>query len=566
MEAAPEFWQSPDALNQMHVSVPGGAQVPLSMFAQLRADRDRRSPSITSRSSSPRRSRSTCREGVSLSQATRAIDDALARIGVPTTVRGSFQGSARAFRAVLETQPIAHPRRAADAVHRPRRALRELGPSAHHPVDAAVGGRRRARRADAVPDRVLRHRADRRDHADRHRAEERDHDDRLRARRPSAAATSACARRHLRGLPAALPADPDDDPRRAARRDSARARQGRRRGAPPAARHRDRRRPDPEPAADPLHDADRVSLPRPLPANGCAARFAAPGRYGANVAPPRRMDGDERQPASWRPSRSASALAAAVIAVGCTVGPDYVRPRPTVPPAYKEAQGWPVAQPRDNAAARPLVGALRRPRAQRAGSAGRRQQPDHPAAEARVRQAQALVAQARARSFRRLPATVPRRAGRSGSGRSVGSNSGTGVARTSERELARAGSSISGAASGAASRRARRAASQRRRSRGGDALAAGAGRAELSSCCACRTPRSACCRTASRVRAIAAAHAEPVRGRRRLPRRRRAGGGAAQFDPGPGVRGGREAGAARARHRRADRQAAGRFPHRGRRR
>ena len=33
-------------------------------------------------------------------------DDALARIGVPNTVRGSFQGSARAFRAVLETQPL----------------------------------------------------------------------------------------------------------------------------------------------------------------------------------------------------------------------------------------------------------------------------------------------------------------------------------------------------------------------------------------------------------------------------------------------------------------------------
>jgi multidrug efflux pump len=45
-------------------------------------------------------------EGVSLSQATRAIEGALAGIGVPNTVRGSFQGSARAFRAVLETQPL----------------------------------------------------------------------------------------------------------------------------------------------------------------------------------------------------------------------------------------------------------------------------------------------------------------------------------------------------------------------------------------------------------------------------------------------------------------------------
>jgi NodT family efflux transporter outer membrane factor (OMF) lipoprotein len=31
----------------------------------------------------------------------------------------------------------------------------------------------------------------------------------------------------------------------------------------------------------------------------------------------------------------------------CTVGPDYVRPKAEAPPAYKEAQGWKVAQPQD---------------------------------------------------------------------------------------------------------------------------------------------------------------------------------------------------------------------------
>ena len=30
MEAAPEFWQSPEALNNVYVSAPGGAQVPLA--------------------------------------------------------------------------------------------------------------------------------------------------------------------------------------------------------------------------------------------------------------------------------------------------------------------------------------------------------------------------------------------------------------------------------------------------------------------------------------------------------------------------------------------------------
>jgi multidrug efflux pump len=105
MEAAPEFWQSPDALNQMHVRAEGGAQVPLSMFA--RHESTETSLAVNHHSQFVASTISfNLAAGVSLSQATRAIEDAVARIGVPTTVRGSFQGSARAFRAVLETQPV----------------------------------------------------------------------------------------------------------------------------------------------------------------------------------------------------------------------------------------------------------------------------------------------------------------------------------------------------------------------------------------------------------------------------------------------------------------------------
>ena len=32
---------------------------------------------------------------------------------------------------------------------------------------------------------------------------------------------------------------------------------------------------------------------------------------------------------------------------GCTVGPDYKRPKVTVPVAFKELKGWKQAQPRD---------------------------------------------------------------------------------------------------------------------------------------------------------------------------------------------------------------------------
>ena len=67
---------------------------------------------------------------------------------------------------------------------------------------------------------------------------------------------------HLPGLPAALPADHDDDDGGAARRPAAGARHRHRIGVAPAARHRDCRRPDLQPAADALHDAGRLPVPR----------------------------------------------------------------------------------------------------------------------------------------------------------------------------------------------------------------------------------------------------------------------------------------------------------------
>src|SRR5215468_12019556 len=41
-------------------------------------------------------------------------------------------------------------------------------------------------------------------------------------------------------------------------------------------------------------------------------------------------------------------IAAALVAGGCTVGPNYVRPPVDTPPAFKESEGWKVAQPQDD--------------------------------------------------------------------------------------------------------------------------------------------------------------------------------------------------------------------------
>ena len=173
---------------------------------------------------------------------------------------------------------FAHQRAAADSrraghrLHHPRRALRELHPPDHDPFHAAVGGRRRAAGADAVPQRPERHRADRHHPAHRHRAEERDHDGRLRALRRSASRPRA-ERGDLPGVPAPFPPHSHDHARGDVRRPAAGARHGHRLGTAPAARHRHRRRPDRQPAPDALHHAGDLS--RASAGSGSGGRAAA---------------------------------------------------------------------------------------------------------------------------------------------------------------------------------------------------------------------------------------------------------------------------------------------------
>ena len=104
MEVAPEYWQSPGALDNVYVSTSTGAQVPLSAFARYAPTNtslgvNHQSQFVASTISF------NLPEGTSLGQATVAIDDALAQLGVPATIRGSFQGTAQAFQASLKSQP-----------------------------------------------------------------------------------------------------------------------------------------------------------------------------------------------------------------------------------------------------------------------------------------------------------------------------------------------------------------------------------------------------------------------------------------------------------------------------
>ncbi len=73
-------------------------------------------------------------------------------IGLPASVTHDASRARRgAFQASLVERAAADPRGDRHGVHRARRALRELHPPAHDPLDAAVGRRRRAAGADASP-------------------------------------------------------------------------------------------------------------------------------------------------------------------------------------------------------------------------------------------------------------------------------------------------------------------------------------------------------------------------------------------------------------------------------
>ena len=104
MEAAPEFWQSPEVLKNVYVSAAGGAQVPLAAFSRFEATNTALGVHHQSQFAASTIS-FNLPVGVSLSEATEAVKDALDRIGVPTSIHGSFQGTARVFQASLASQP-----------------------------------------------------------------------------------------------------------------------------------------------------------------------------------------------------------------------------------------------------------------------------------------------------------------------------------------------------------------------------------------------------------------------------------------------------------------------------
>ena len=173
---------------------------------------------------------------------------------MPASVETAFQGTAQAFRGFAEQRTAPDPGRADHRVHRARRAVRELHPSDHDSLDAAVGGCGSDSRPAASAGNdlnvialigiilligiVKKNAIMMIDFA-------------LEA---AAQGGQAARRSDLPGVPAALSADHDDHDGGAARRLAAGAGHGNWFGVAPPAGNRDRRRTAAQPAADAVHD------------------------------------------------------------------------------------------------------------------------------------------------------------------------------------------------------------------------------------------------------------------------------------------------------------------------
>jgi NodT family efflux transporter outer membrane factor (OMF) lipoprotein len=95
----------------------------------------------------------------------------------------------------------------------------------------------------------------------------------------------------------------------------------------------------------------------------------------------------------------AALLGVVLLADGCTVGPDYVRPAANTPPAFKEAEGWKVAQPGDNLPRDKWWEVFNDPVLNDLVAQVQVNNQNIKLAEANVRQARALTAQARSAFF-----------------------------------------------------------------------------------------------------------------------------------------------------------------------
>jgi multidrug efflux pump len=104
LEVEPQFSQNPDALRNIYVHASGGQQVPLASFSHFETSNN--ALAVNHQGQFPVVTLSfNLAPGVSLGEATKAIEQAEADIHLPPSIHTSFQGTAAAFRNSLSSEP-----------------------------------------------------------------------------------------------------------------------------------------------------------------------------------------------------------------------------------------------------------------------------------------------------------------------------------------------------------------------------------------------------------------------------------------------------------------------------
>jgi len=105
MEVEPSFWQRPETLRNIYVNSPTGAMVPLSAFARF--ERTSTSLAVNHQSQFPSVTISfNLLPGVALGDGVNTIKTATQQMGLPSSIRSSFSGTAQAFQASLADEPL----------------------------------------------------------------------------------------------------------------------------------------------------------------------------------------------------------------------------------------------------------------------------------------------------------------------------------------------------------------------------------------------------------------------------------------------------------------------------
>jgi multidrug efflux pump len=105
LEVAPQYWQSPEGLNDIYVRSGTNGNVPLSSLASFKSSTTPLAVNHTSLFPSVTVSFNLA-NGVSLSDATQRIAQMQQRLGTPSTIRGFFAGTLLAYQQSLSTEPM----------------------------------------------------------------------------------------------------------------------------------------------------------------------------------------------------------------------------------------------------------------------------------------------------------------------------------------------------------------------------------------------------------------------------------------------------------------------------